>query len=144
MGHCISIYVINKSELRDEKISNILDNSKSSSKISWTELKEGLIATTDIPNIRDFGKDKTVALLSTDYFGGSGHQEAKLFVNNKKEYDESSETNYKVSPINDVLKMMGVSKKDGQDEFDTIGLSRFRSNRDFNYIEHKIGDLWNQ
>jgi hypothetical protein len=141
MGHCISIYVINKSELRDEKISNILDNSKSSSKISWTELKEGLIATTDIPNIRDFGKDKTVALLSTDYFGGSGHQEAKLFVNNKKEYDESSETNYKVSPINDVLKMMGVSKKDGQDEFDTIGLSRFRSNRDFNYIEHKIGDL---
>ena len=143
MGHCISIYVINKSELRDEKISNVLDNSKSS-KIVWTELKEGLIATTDIPNIRDFGKDKTVALLSTDYFGGAGHQEAKLFVNNKKEYDESSETNYMVSPINDVLKMMGISKKDGQDEFDTIGLSRFRSNRDFNYIEHQIGDLWNQ
>jgi hypothetical protein len=140
MGHCISIYVINKSELRDEKISNVLDNSKSS-KIVWTELKEGLIATTDIPNIRDFGKDKTVALLSTDYFGGAGHQEAKLFVNNKKEYDESSETNYMVSPINDVLKMMGISKKDGQDEFDTIGLSRFRSNRDFNYIEHQIGDL---
>jgi hypothetical protein len=140
MGHCISIYVINKSELRDEKISNVLDNSKSS-KIVWTELKEGLIATTDIPNIRDFGKDKTVALLSTDYFGGAGHQEAKLFVNNKKEYDESSETNYMVSPINDVLKMMGISKKDGQDEFDTIGLSRFRSNRDFNYIEYQIGDL---
>jgi len=140
MGHCISIYVINKSELRDEKISNVLDNSKSS-KIVWTELKEGLIATTDIPNIRDFGKDKTVAFLSTDYFGGAGHQEAKLFVNNKKEYDESCETNYMVSPINDVLKMMGISKKDGQDEFDTIGLSRFRSNRDFNYIEHQIGDL---
>ena len=140
MGHCISIYVINKSELRDEKISNILDNSKPY-KIAWTELKEGLIATTDIPNIRDFGKDKTVAFLSTDYFGGAGHQEAKLFVNNKKEYDESSETNYMVSPINDVLKMMGISKKDGQDEFDTIGLSRFRSNRDFNYIEHQIGDL---
>jgi len=143
MGHCISIYVINKSELRDEKISNILDNSKPY-KIAWIELKEGLIATTDIPNIRDFGKDKTVAFLSTDYFGGAGHQEAKLFVNNKKEYDESSETNYMVSPINDVLKMMGISKKDGQDEFDTIGLSRFRSNRDFNYIEHQIGDLWNQ
>jgi hypothetical protein len=140
MGHCISIYVINKSELRDEKISNILDNSKPY-KIAWIELKEGLIATTDIPNIRDFGKDKTVAFLSTDYFGGAGHQEAKLFVNNKKEYDESSETNYMVSPINDVLKMMGISKKDGQDEFDTIGLSRFRSNRDFNYIEHQIGDL---
>ena len=140
MGHCISIYVINKSELRDEKISNVLNGSKYS-KIAWTELKEGLIATTDIPNIREFGKDKTIAVLSTDYFGGAGHQEAKLFVNNKKEYGKSSEFEWSERPINTVLKMMSVSKKDGQDEFDTIGLSKFRSNRDFNFIEHEIGDL---
>jgi hypothetical protein len=140
MGHCISIYVINKSELRDEKISNVLNNSKSS-KIVWTDLKEGLIATTDIPNIREFGKDKTIAVISTDYFGGAGEQAAKLFVNNKKEYDKSSDFNISERPINTVLKMMGVSRKNGNDEFDTIGLSNFRSNRDFNFIEHEIGDL---
>ena len=143
MGHCISIYVINKAELRDEKISNVLNNSKSS-KIAWTDLKEGLIATTDIPNIREFGKDKTIAVISTDYFGGAGEQAAKLFVNNKKEYDKSSEFNISERPINTVLKMMGISRKEGMDEFDTIGLSNFRSNRDFNFIEHEIGDLWNQ
>lgn len=123
---------MNKSEFRDEKISNILDISDSSNQdIKWTELKEGLVATTHIPNVRAFGKNKIIAKISTDYFGGSGHQEAKLFVNNKKEYDKSSEYNFNINPINDVLKMLGVSKKDGFDEFDTIGLSNFRSNEYF-------------
>jgi len=130
MGHCINVYLMNKSEIRDEKISNILDDS-STQDIKWTELKEGIVATTSIPNVRAFGKNKTIAKISTDYFGGSGHQEAKLFVNNKKEYDESSEYDYMITPINDVLKMLGVSKKDGHDEFDTIGLSNFRDNSYF-------------
>lgn len=140
MGHCISIYVINKSELRDDKINKVLSDKNTNQEIVWTELKEGILATTYIPNIRDFGKDKSVGVISTDYFGGAGHQEAKLFVNNKKEHDESSEINYSVRPINDVLKMIGVVKKEGQDEFDTIGLSNFRSNRDFNHKESEIGE----
>lgn len=130
MGHCINVYLVNKSEIRDEKISNILD-STSNQNIKWTELKEGIVATTHIPNVRAFGKNKTIAKISTDYFGGAGHQEAKLFVNNKKEYDESSEVNYMISPINDVLKMIGVIKKGSSDEFDTIGLSNFRDNSYF-------------
>ncbi len=130
MGHCINVYLMNKSDIRDEKISNILDNS-SSQDIKWTELKEGIVATTYIPNVRDFGKDKTIAKISTDYFGGAGHQEAKLFVNNKKEYDNSSEFDFSERPINTVLKKMGIKSKDGMDEFDTIGLSNFRSNEDF-------------
>ena len=122
---------MNKSELRNEKINTVLENKEKSEEIKWTELPEGILATTHIPNVREFGKDKTIAKISTDYFGGSGHQEAKLFVNNKKEYDESSETNYMVSPINDVLKMIGVIKKGSSDEFDTIGLSNFRDNNYF-------------
>jgi hypothetical protein len=123
---------MNKSEFRDGNISNILDNSNDSNQnIKWTELKEGLVATAYIPNVRAFGKNKTIASISTDYFGGAGHQEAKLFVNNKKEYDKSSEYDFNINPINDVLKMLGVSKKDGIDEFDTIGLSNFRSNKYF-------------
>jgi hypothetical protein len=130
MGHCISIYVIKKYELREDKINKVL-NDEIKSEIVWTELDENLLATTYIPNIRDFGKDKTVGVISTDYFGGSGHQEGKLFVNNKKEYEASSEFNWRSTPINDVLEMLGVVKK-GMDEFDTIGLSNFRSNSDFN------------
>jgi hypothetical protein len=132
MGHCISVYLMNKSELRNEKINSILENKENSEEIKWTELPEGILATTHIPNVREFGKDKTIAKISTDYFGGSGHQEAKLFVNNKKEYDKSSEFDWSERPVNTVLKMIGVSKKDVHDEFDTIGLSNYRSNRDFN------------
>jgi hypothetical protein len=131
MGHCISVYLMNKSELRNEKINSVLENKENSEEIKWTELPEGILATTYIPNVREFGKDKTIAKISTDYFGGAGHQEAKLFVNNKKEYDKSSEFDWSERPVNTVLKMMGVSKKDVHDEFDTIGLSNYRSNEDF-------------
>lgn len=131
MGHCISIYVVNKSELRDDKINKVLSDKNTNQEIVWTELKEGILATTYIPNIREFGKDKSVGVISTDYFGGTGHQEAKLFINNKKEYDKSSEFDWSESPINSVLKMIGVVKKGGADEFDTINLSNYRSNQDF-------------
>jgi len=130
MGHCISIYLMNKSELRNEKINSVLEN-KESKEIKWTKLPHDILATTYIPNVREFGRDKTIAKISTDYFGGNGHQEAKLFVNNKKEYDKSSEFDWTERPINTVLKMMGVSKKDQKDEFDTINLSNYRSNEDF-------------
>ena len=122
---------MNKSELRNEKINSVLKNKEKSEEIKWTELPHDILATTHIPNVREFGKDKTIAKIVTDYFGGSGHQEAKIFVNNKKEYDKSSEFDWSERPINTVLKMMGVSKKDRQDEFDTIKLSNYRSNEDF-------------
>ena len=140
MGHCISVYLIRKSELRDDKLSSILDDKKQT-KIVWTELEEGILATPFIPDIKEFGKNKKISKISTDYFGGPGYQEANLYVNNKKEYDKSSEFDYKLNPINDVLKLMGIIKKEGMDEFDTIGLGNYRSNRDFNHQEVEIGEL---
>ncbi len=143
MGHCISVYLMNKSELRDEKIKSIIDGKDTddglvmskkikSSDLIWTELESDIIATEHIPNIREYGKDKTIAKIETDYFGGWGVQSAKLFVNNKKVYDESDEQDISLKPINTALKMMGVTAKSNMDEFDTIGLSRYRSNSDFN------------
>jgi hypothetical protein len=129
--HCISIYLVRKSDLRDEKIDNILED-KSESKICWTEMNSDTLATTHIPNIKIFGKEKTIAKISTDYFGGSGSQTAKLFVDNKIEYEGDNEFVYDMSPINDVLKKMGIVRKDGMDEFDTIGLGNYRTNEDFN------------
>lgn len=131
MGHCISVYLINKSDLRDQKIESVLKDTDNTSDVSWTELDEGILATTRIPNIREFGKDKTIALISTDYFGGNGNQSAKVFMNNQKILDQNDEFDWKLNPINSALKLLGVSKKDGMDEFDTIGLSKYRSNGDF-------------
>jgi hypothetical protein len=143
MGHCISVYLIHKSEIRNEKIQSIIDGKDTddgfimSGKIKsedpvWTELGEGILATEHIPNIREWGKCKTIASISTDYFGGVGEQSAKLFIDNKKVYDKSDEFEY-CYPINEVLRMMGVVAKTNMDEFDTIGLSKYRSNADFNH-----------
>ena len=102
MGHCINVYLINRSELRNEKINSVLKNKEKSEEIKWTELPHDILTTTHIPNVREFGKDKTIAKIVTDYFGGSGHQEAKIFVNNKKEYDKSSEFDWSERPINTI------------------------------------------
>lgn len=130
MGHCISVFIIRKSDLRDEKIESIINDSKYTD-IKWVELNCGLLATTKIPNIREFGVDKTIAYISTDYFGGSGNQSAKVFMNNKKILDQDDEFDWRAKPINSALKLLGVERISGYDEFDTVGLGNFRSNEDF-------------
>jgi hypothetical protein len=123
--------LIRKSDLRNEKIDNILED-KFENQIVWTEMDCDILATTHIPNIKIFGKGKMIAKISTDYFGGFGSQNAKLFVDNKIEYEGDNEFVYGLSPINDVLKKMGIVREDGIDEFDKIGLGNYRTNEDFN------------
>lgn len=133
MGHSISVYLINKNQLRSDKIEEILDTKKSHN-INWVELSEGILATTRIPNLREFGKDKIIAKVETDYFGGGGFQSAQLWENSKRKVfysDEGAIGIYHTEPINEVLRMIGVKKKSGMDEFDTIGLGKRRSNNDF-------------
>ena len=128
MGHCISVYLINKSDLRDDKINSIIDDVENSNEIKWVELNEKILVTTRIPNIREFGKNKTIASITTDYFGGPGNQSAKVFLNNKKILEQDDELDWKLKPINSALKLLGVEKKSGMDEFDTVGLGKYRSN----------------
>jgi hypothetical protein len=118
--------------LINEKIDNILED-KFENQIVWTEMGCDILATTHITNIKIFGKGKMIAKISTDYFGGFGSQRAKLFVNNKIEYEADDEYDYSLRPINEVLKKMGIVRKDGMDEFDTIGLGNYRTNEDFNW-----------
>jgi len=127
--HSIQVYLLNKKEIRGEKIRSVTEGE--SSDIKFTEMGEGILATTEIPNFKEFRKGKTIAKVETDYFGGSGEQYAKLYVDGVKKYDESDVFDYSKTPINDVLKMMGVVKKAGMDEFDTIGLGKYRTNQDF-------------
>lgn len=64
---------------------------------------------------------KTYAEIQTDYFGGGGEQEAKLFIDGREEYVPEPD-----HPIDWALEKLGVVKKDGMDEFDTISLGSYR------------------
>ncbi len=80
-----------------------------------------------------------LAYIETDYFGGCGSQSAILFENSKIKiqpiktetlWDEKT-YNYYHKPegekaINVVLKELGVYKVKGKDEFDSIGLGKYR------------------
>lgn len=122
--HCISVFLINKSELRNDKIDLVVDSVVSD--IKWVELKEGILATTYIPNIEKFRENKTIARITTDYFGGAGEQSVKIW-----ERDKFIRLNNSFGPINEALSYLGVRRKNGMDEFDTVGLGNYRSNRDF-------------
>lgn len=128
--HSINVFLLKKEELRNEKIDSLIESDELS-KIKFTQLNEGILATTFIPNLEEFKKNKTIAKIITDYFGGYGYQKATLFVNGKSVYSKSNEYDFGSSPINDVLKKIGVICKNGMDEFDTIELGSFRKNEDF-------------
>ncbi len=71
---------------------------------------------------------KEYALVMTEYFGGVGEQYASVYSGDKQVMPETE------NGINEALKIVGVVKEDGKDEFDTINLGKYRS---FDlYFEH--------
>lgn len=64
------------------------------------------------------------AFIETEYFGGSGGQAAAVFNPGLApvRFTDEQEPN----PINLALKLLGVPALDAADEFDTLGLGRFR------------------
>jgi hypothetical protein len=131
--HSINIFLVNKNQLRVDKIEGLLDI-PNTNKIKWVDMGENIFATTHIPNLKEFKKDKEVAHIKTDYFGGAGDQRAKIWIDNKIKFNYCSEGQYgeyHTEPINEVLRQLGVVRKSGMDEFDTIGLGRRRTNADF-------------
>ena len=84
---------------------------KESKEIKWTELPHDILATTYIPNVREFGKDKTIAVISTDYFGGWGIQEAKLFVKAYKYFIALLDLNLPDAPNGEVVDYMLQKKQ---------------------------------
>jgi hypothetical protein len=74
-----------------------------------------------------------IAYLETDYFGGVGMQLAAFWRDGRQVIDLITEGDKQVhegSPINRVLRELGVVALDGRDEFAVQGLARYRSNDD--------------
>ena len=125
--HCINISLIKKSDLRENKINNILD--LENEELKYIDMGSDILAIVS----DDTSKFRHLAKIKTDYFGGFGNQSAELFIDGKLEYSADDEYT-PCKPINEVLRLMGVLRKDGMDEFDTIGLGNYRSYNDFQCI----------
>ena len=69
-----------------------------------------------------------IAYFETDYWGGEGKQSALLWERGEVAYGPAEAT---LGPINGVLRRMGVRRGDHHDEFDAVGLGRYRDNEDW-------------
>ena len=97
------------------------------------------------PEIRDIMKELSFigkcAYIETSYFGGMGAQISETWESGKKidgpliSYDGiENKTAYEnvtivTYSINQALKNLGIVCQEGKDEFDTIGLGQYRSNK---------------
>lgn len=64
------------------------------------------------------------ATISTAYVGGMGEQFANL-------YRKDQNVDLSINTISDALRFLGVKKGSHDDEFDAVGLGRYRSNPHF-------------
>lgn len=81
---------------------------------------------------------KPLLYIETEYFGGAGGQSAALFEHGKlvwKDHETSEEAPGGRSPISEGLSRMGVAPAAGSDEFDGVGLVRFRRMEDLGLVD---------
>ena len=72
--------------------------------------------------------ESPLAYIETDYFGGVGSQSAVVYHLGKEIFAPSKS---KAETINRALKTMGISCGNSFDEFEFLGLNRFRDNDDW-------------
>ena len=75
-----------------------------------------------LEQLSQLSKEATFGYIEAEYFGGTGTQKAVLFIKESKEITRFSDDN----AINSLLQYFDVQKKNGHDEFDTIGLGQIR------------------
>ncbi len=94
------------------------------------EKRLGLFSQTERPIALDrdivhfFARELAMAdyvLIDTDYFGGVGEQRAVLYKNGQALFASQAP-----DAINQVLRRWGVKAENGKDEFDTLGLGKYR------------------
>ena len=75
----------------------------------------------------EVGREPLFAVIETDYFGGVGDQAAAVYRGDKEVMAPAVGA---VGPINQALRHLGVQAAAGTDEFDAVGLGRFRDLHD--------------
>jgi hypothetical protein len=67
--------------------------------------------------------DAAIGYFETDYFGGAGTQAAAVWKHRRSLVEPSD----RGSPVNRMLAALGVKRSVSKDEFDSVGLGRFRT-----------------
>lgn len=164
MGHTISAIIVKKESYRNSVINKVVDKQDDFLTISkYAELnkglllfpfgstyqfkKEGFVSPQEVVNqghdilCSELSLDyRECVYVETDYFGGYGDQSASYYKDGKLIYEDLNSHGC----INECLSRMGIVRdKDNYgkvDEFDTIGLGKFRTNESIIkwYDENKI------
>ena len=81
-------------------------------------------------HVASIAAESDYALIETDYFGGNGDQVAAVY---RKGHDSPliASERVKHGAINNALRAIGVRARKGADEFDTLGLGRYRNFEDW-------------
>lgn len=78
--------------------------------------------------LRAIALESLFAVIETNYFGGNGDQAAAVYQGGREIMAPAVAT---IGPINAALRHLGVQASAGLDEFDTVGLGRFRDFDEF-------------
>ncbi len=82
------------------------------------------IAISELMTLISIEKEPIYSIISTDYFGGVGNQFANV-------YKKQTLADTSIKTINEALSYMGVIRKKGLDEFDTVGLSNYSAEPEY-------------
>jgi hypothetical protein len=73
--------------------------------------------------VQEVAREPLFAVIETEYCGGRGEQAAAVYRGDREVMAPAVGG---VGPINSALRHLGVRASPGEDEFDTVGLGRFR------------------
>jgi hypothetical protein len=75
---------------------------------------------------QQLSKNGTIAYIEAEIFGGAGTQASVIFNDGKYGQQVVS-----ITAINQALHVLGVTKQESYDEFDTVGLGRHRNTEEW-------------
>lgn len=109
--------------LRGEDIDSFLAPSMSGHPKGFVYLSKQFIE-----ELSSASKEGEILYFETEYFGGTGTQGAAVFSRGNLIFGPKSE---EIGPINDALRILGVEVGCMRDEFEAIGLNRYRHTEDW-------------
>lgn len=136
--HCVNLILIRKSELRNSKISSIIDDGYYPKlDIPYLILPQDIMAFPTLEKVdvcKNFGGGIIFMVISTDYFGGPGDQSASLnetIIHGDKFHYKTNKVSHDDNAIDKLLSEYGVIRDKEKDEFDSIDLGKYRTNDEF-------------
>lgn len=118
MSHCLFAIVVRSEDVKPEHIKHFVPSKK----------EDFLIISPAFAMKHSVPIDMRRVQLMTDYFGGHGQQEASYFDAHGRisHFPDNKEG----GAINSALAMLGVEQENENDQFDVIGLGKYRSEED--------------